>query len=149
MTVLKKILEYFATFCLGFVIYYTLEMIYDGSSHYAMGVLGGVSLIAIGALNDCAFTMKTPIWLQVIIGAAIITLLELVTGLLLNQDYAIWDYRNMPLNFKGQICLPFSGIWCICSLICILLQDFLNYKLFENSEKPKYYFWFVTDETKA
>lgn len=141
MEVVKKIFQYALIFAFGFFVYFTIELLWDGSSTYAMGILGGLSLISIGALNDCAFTMKTPIWLQMIVGCIIITLLELGTGLVLNMDYHIWDYRDMPCNFMGQICLAFSGIWLILSLACILIQDYLNYVLF-NADKPHYYWWF-------
>ena len=44
-------------------------------------------------------------------GDKIITAVELGAGLLLNRRYGIWDYRDMPLNFRGQICLPYSLLW--------------------------------------
>lgn len=89
-----------------------------------MFVLGGISLILVGLLNE---RKKPPsIILQMIEGGIIITILELITGLLFNQNYHIWDYRNIPLNFKGQICLPFSVVWCLLSFVAIKLDDFLR-----------------------
>ena len=44
-------------------------------------------------------------------GAGTITAVELVTGLLVNRRHRVWDYRNIPLNLYGQICLPFSLLW--------------------------------------
>ena len=35
----------------------------------------------------------------------------LAAGLLINRKYAVWDYRNVPFNFMGQICLPYSLLW--------------------------------------
>ena len=49
-------------------------------------------------------------------GSAICTTGELLTGLMLNRDHRIWDYSRLPLNFRGQICLPFSLIWMPVSL---------------------------------
>ena len=46
-----------------------------------------------------------------IIFLAAITGVELLTGLLVNRDYHVWDYRTLPGNFKGQVCLPFSLLW--------------------------------------
>jgi uncharacterized membrane protein len=41
---------------------------------------------------------------------------ELLTGLVFNRDHAIWDYRQLPLHLKGQICLPYSLLWMPLSL---------------------------------
>lgn len=141
MNIIKKILQYFILFCVGAVLYYSIECIWRGYSFGSMGILGGISLILVGAINDNAFTMKMPIWLQMIIGGLIITTLELIFGLIFNSDYKIWDYRNLSFNFKGQICLLFYFIWCFLSLIAIVLQDYLNYFFFEK-EKPHYYLCF-------
>ena len=52
-----------------------------------------------------------PPWVKAVAGAGIITAVELAAGLLVNRKYAIWDYRDTPLNFMGQICLPYSLLW--------------------------------------
>lgn len=142
MNIIKKILQYFILFCVGAVLYYSIECIWRGYSFGSMGILGGISLILVGSINDNVFTMKMPIWLQMIIGGIIITILELFFGLKFNVDYHIWDYRNISFNFKGQICLLFSFVWCLFSLIAIILQDYLNYFFFDKKEKPHYYLWF-------
>ena len=46
-----------------------------------------------------------------------ITAVELVTGLLVNRDFRVWDYRTLPGNFKGQVCLPFSLLWIPLSML--------------------------------
>ena len=43
--------------------------------------------------------------------------MELLTGLAVNQNYTVWDYRAMPLNFMGQICLTYSLLWVPVSLL--------------------------------
>lgn len=53
----------------------------------------------------------------------LITVLELIFGLLVNRNYRVWDYRRMPLNFLGQICLPFTLLWVPLSLIAMVLYD--------------------------
>ena len=40
-----------------------------------------------------------------------ITAVELGTGLLANRSYRVWDYRDMRLNYRGQICLLYSLYW--------------------------------------
>lgn len=138
---LKKSLQYALIFSFGFFIYFTIEMLYKGSSDYSMGILGGLSLILVGGINDCVIGEKWPIWIQMILGGVIITLLELFVGVTLNVDYHIWDYRNMWCNYRGQICLPFSIIWMALSFVAIVIQDYLNYYFFDGT-KPHYYFWF-------
>ena len=66
---------------------------------------GGVGFLLLGRLKHC------PPWIKAVAGAGVITAVELGVGLLLNRHYRIWDYRNSPLNFMGQICLPYSLLW--------------------------------------
>ena len=51
-----------------------------------------------------------PLWLQMLEGAAIVTVLELLVGLVVNRwlGWNVWDYSDMPLNLWGQVCLPFA-----------------------------------------
>ena len=45
----------------------------------------------------------------------LITLGELAVGLLVNRRFQVWDYRGMPLNFCGQICLLYTLFWMLLS----------------------------------
>lgn len=60
-----------------------------------------------------------------LIGAIIITVIELLLGIWFNLllGEGVWDYSNMPLNFMGQICLPFSLIWLALSAIIFKLIE--------------------------
>ena len=49
-----------------------------------------------------------------------ITAGEYVVSITLNQNYTIWDYRNMPFNIGGQVCLPF------CLYGCFFVFDFYS-----------------------
>lgn len=60
------------------------------------------------------------------LAAVLITTLELGCGLLVNRRYRVWDYRNMPFNFHGQICLPFTLLWLPVSLAAMLLYDWTD-----------------------
>ncbi len=59
-------------------------------------------------------------------GSAAITGVELGTGLLVNRDWQVWDYRALPGNFKGQICLPFSLLWIPLSAVGMWLYGILD-----------------------
>ena len=117
---MKQLIKYFTLFIIGGLLYILIEIIYRGHSHPLMFALGGLSLILVGLLDE---RKNSPIIVQMVMGGIIITVLELITGLLFNRQYQIWDYRNIPLNFKGQICLPFSLMWCVLSFIAIKLDN--------------------------
>lgn len=79
--------------------------------------------------------------LQCFVGSMIATLSEAVGGYYWNieNNLGIWNYSSLPLSFVGgQINLFFSLIWLLLSGICIILDDILRWKLYEE-ENPKYY----------
>ena len=43
--------------------------------------------------------------------------------MLINRDYAVWDYRARPGNFMGQICPLYMALWLPASLAILLLYD--------------------------
>ena len=84
-----------------------------------------------------------PIWLQGLIGDAVIVAIELLSGYILNirMGLGVWDYSNLPMNFLGQICLPFAILWFPVAVFGIIIDDYLRYWFFKE-EKPQYYLWF-------
>ena len=96
-------------FYLGGAAYMTLEFLWRGRSHGSMFLLGGLCFLGMGRLVR-GFT-RVPLAVKVILGAAMVTALELLAGLLVNRQYAVWDYRSLPYNYKGHICLNFSLLW--------------------------------------
>lgn len=55
---------------------------------------------------------------EILILGLIMTLLELITGLLfLKQGIRLWDYRDRKYNYKGVICPLFTVIWTIVGAI--------------------------------
>ena len=126
---------------LGFIggtTYYMIEIMYRGYSHWTMGLLGAFCFIFIGLINEY-LSWDTPLWLQGLIGSGIVTTLEFIFGCVLNLwlGLGIWNYSLLPINILGQICLPFSLIWVVLSIIAIILDDWLRYWLFKE-DKPKY-----------
>lgn len=101
-------------FSLGGGGYVGLELLWRGRSHSSMFVAGGLCFLLLGSLNRVRPTLPLP--LRCIAGAGVITGVELLTGLLANKDYRIWDYRQMPFHFHGQICLPYSLLWIPVSM---------------------------------
>lgn len=101
--------------------YVLLELLYRGRSHWSMFALGGACFLAIGIPGRRL--RRRHLALRSLLGAATITAGELLCGLTLNRDHAIWDYRRLPLNFQGQICLPFSLIWIGVSALAAVLFE--------------------------
>lgn len=122
----------------GGFIYCLLEIAFRGRTHWSMGMVGGLSFLICGLVNEY-FSMDMLIWKQMIICAILITLVEFVSGCILNLWFGlgIWDYSNIPFNILGQICLPFTVIWFLLSLPAILLDDYIRYWFFRE-EHPRY-----------
>ena len=99
--------KYPILFCAGGGSYVLLEFLWRGWSHGSMFLAGGTSFLLLGQLSGAKIH---PVW-KAVLGAGVITGVELAVGLLFNRNYQVWDYRKVPLSFMGQICLPFSLLW--------------------------------------
>lgn len=107
-------------------IYVTVEVFYRGHSTISMWFVGGLCGLLVGLINE--YTPKMPIFLQMLLGAVIITVIEFISGYILNIKLGlnVWDYSHTPFNFMGQICLPFSICWVLLSYPAIVLDDYLR-----------------------
>lgn len=112
-------------FYLGGMSYCGLELLWRGRTHGSMFLLGGGCFLLLGRLGRSAL----PLPLRAVVGGLAITAGELVTGLLVNRQYHVWDYRGLPLNFQGQICLLYSLLWVLLSPIGWGLHQGLNRRL--------------------
>ena len=72
-----------------------------------MFAAGGICFLLLGKIRK----LPVPFAVKPLLGAGTITAVELGTGLLVNRDHHVWDYRASPMNYRGQICLPFSLLW--------------------------------------
>lgn len=138
MTMKRKLCKHLMLFCIGGGLYVLIEVLARGRSHWSMALLGGACFLAIGAINEHIPWEAGLVW-QMLLGGGIITVLELLTGLIVNVwlGWGIWNYSNMPLNLWGQICLPYSLLWVLLSLAPVWLDDWLRWKLF-GEEEPHY-----------
>ena len=105
MGVLKK----GSLFFLGGTGYVGLELLWRGYSHGSMFFAGGACFLLLGGLERAQ--PRLPLLPRAVLGAGIITMVELAAGLAVNRDYHVWDYRNLPGNFMGQICPQYSLLW--------------------------------------
>ena len=112
-------------FTVGGGAYMGLELLWRGWSHGSMFLAGGSCFLLLGELDK----KRLPIPIRAALGAGVITMVEYAAGLLFNRSYAVWDYRDQPLNLHGQICLPFSLIWMPVGLGGMMLYRLLDKKI--------------------
>jgi len=122
-------------FLLGGTGYIVLELLWRGWSHFSMFLAGGSCFLLLGKLHTVR--PRLPLPLRGIVGAGIITMVELLSGLVFNRSYSVWDYRSLPGNFHGQICLPFFLLWIPLSLAAMFLYGWLDKKINSYPESPK------------
>lgn len=106
---------------LGLAGYPALELLWRRRTHWSMALAGAVTLPLLGAL---ARRKKLPYGRRCLMGALLITGIELIFGcifnLLLRQN--VWSYRHRRCNLRGQICLFASLRWYgLCLLLLPLL----------------------------
>ena len=114
-------------FCIGGAGYVALEYLWRGWSHSSMFLAGGSCFLLLGKLNTVRPRLNLP--LRGLAGAGIITMVELLAGLLVNRDYRVWDYRGLPMNYHGQICLRFFLLWIPISLLAMGLYRWLSRRI--------------------
>lgn len=112
-------------FSFGGGAYVGLELLWRGRSHVSMFGAGGLCFLLLGRLEKQRLSLPV----RAAAGAGIITAVELGTGLLVNRKYRVWDYRQVPGNFRGQICPAFTLLWAPLSLGAMGVYRWLDGKL--------------------
>ena len=120
---LNNITKNIIIFLIFGISYYLLEILWRGYSHWTMIIVGGLCGLLIGLINEITPKMNTV--LQMLLGSVIVTIIEFVTGYIINikLDLNIWDYSNLKFNILGQVSLLFSMLWFFLSYIVIKLDD--------------------------
>lgn len=64
---------------------------------------------------------KENAWLIFILGALSASCMELVTGSFMEKTFHVkyWDYSDLPLNYKGHVCLFVSLFWGALSVLMV------------------------------
>ena len=119
-----KIWKKSVLFYLGGSIYMALELLWRGRTHGSMFLAGGTCFLLIGHQGELPNPL--PLLARALIGAGIVTMVELGFGLLANRSYQVWDYRDQPGNLWGQVCPLFSLLWIPVSLAAIVLYGKLD-----------------------
>lgn len=105
-------------FMFGAFVYGMIEIIWRGYTHPSMLLLGGICFSVIFILEGEISHLN--IFFRCLIYALIISASEFVFGVISNiwLKLDIWDYSNVPMNILGQICLPYTALWYLLSLVC-------------------------------
>lgn len=109
-------------FLLGAAGYPALELLWRGRTHRSMALAGGLSMMMLHRING----LQTGRMRKAVMGGLGITAIEAACGMIWNRSHQVWDYRKMPLNWKGQICLPYTALWCLLSVAALQLDKGLN-----------------------
>lgn len=124
-----KIWKEAVIFYIGGMFYCTVELLWRQWTHGSMFLLGGLCFYLVGGLDK---RFRMPVLAQMLLGALIVTFFEFWTGILVNRvmHLNVWDYSHVPMNFMGQICVPFTLLWFPLSGIGIFCEDYLRHALF-------------------
>ena len=106
-------------FLLGAAGYPVLELCWRGRTHPAMALAGGICCWGLDRLRRS----KPPWWAVPLLSGGMITAVEAAAGLLWNRQHQIWDYRGIPGNWRGQVCIPYALLWSILGTAAV---SFLN-----------------------
>ncbi len=126
-----RIKEVLTVYLLGSVGYRFIEILWRGRTHWTMGLLGGICILWI-----YCFEQKMPelsLVKKAFISAAVITLAELVCGLVVNKWLLlnVWDYSEMKYNFLGQISLLYSLFWFLLCIMAHPLCRIIRHRVFD------------------
>lgn len=100
-----------------------------------MPLAGGLCLVLILFVSG----IRCPLWHKWLMGTAIITTIEYITGCIVNlaAGMQVWDYSMERVNLMGQICPRFCVYWfclsvpatALCGLLRRLFQLERNFSL--------------------
>ena len=115
-------------FCVGGGAYTVIELLWRGRSHWSMFMLGGTCFHLIGSIGNRL--RRCGLLTVAATCAGVITIVEYISGRILNKrlKLCVWDYSNMPLNLHGQVCLLYSALWGMLSVIALPLYCLINKK---------------------
>ncbi|MBQ9609675.1 MAG: hypothetical protein IJV15_09575 [Lachnospiraceae bacterium] len=136
-----NIIEDLIIWCTGGLFYFYLEIAFRNYSHYSMIICGGLCFLLVGRVGRKIIIKEDSIWKMIfkimLYGGLIITSLEFITGVLVNMifDMNVWSYSGLRYNLYGQICLLYSLLWSLLSLVCVYIEGLIRTFIFETKNK--------------
>nr|DAZ81222.1 MAG TPA: Putative ABC-transporter type IV [Caudoviricetes sp.] len=136
---MKNFIKYLLLLTFSGYIYVCIELLFRGRSDITMMFCASICVIPMIYLNNI-FTYEVDFLLQLILCTIFATFVEYIFGIIFNTNYHIWDYRNMPYNIDGMICLPFSLLWMFIAAWVIPLMDWIDCHIFSYKPEIKPYY---------
>lgn len=135
---MKRFIASAATFLVGGAIYCLIELAFRGYTAPSMFILAGCCGLVMAGLNNI-FTYDMPFELQVLLSSLACIGGEFITGMIVNRQFNIWDYRGLPGTFAfGQLNLFFCAAWVVLSIVGIPLLDYVEWKFMGDEQRPYY-----------
>lgn len=139
---MKKFIGKLGLFLSCGFIYYMIEILFRGWSHWSMFVLTGfLGVFCIDSINntlsfDCDYIV------QILISTILCTIGEGISGIILNVwlQLNVWDYSKMNFGtfFFGQCNVLFCFAWMLIISIIIFYCDAYNYYILKIEPCPYY-----------
>lgn len=128
-------MKYAILYSVGALSYGAIELLFRGRTHWTMLLAGGGCLVLIYLLDR----MHQSLWKTCLMGGAVITAVEFVTGIIVNilLGWDVWSYGQMPYNLLGQICPLFTVFWVGLSLPAVMLCRLLDRGVFSNFKRSE------------
>lgn len=125
----------FMLFSIGAVGYGLIEIIWRGYTHWSMLGAGGICFMFFGGISEKL--KKAGLFIKGLIGSTFITGIEFIFGVIFNiiLKKNVWDYSKMPLNIIGQVCMPYSCLWVLLSIVAIPFAGKINKRLVGKQSK--------------
>jgi hypothetical protein len=139
---MKKFIGKLGLFLSCGFIYYMIEILFRGWSHWSMFVLTGfLGVFCIDSINntlsfDCDYIV------QILISTILCTIGEGISGIILNVwlQLNVWDYSKITFGtfFFGQCNVLFCFAWMLIISIIIFYCDAYNYYILKIEPCPYY-----------
>jgi len=134
MRKILNVLKILVILSIGGFGYALIETLVRGFTHWSMIMTGAAVFLTLYYLNKQF--KDTPLTLKAIVGSLIITLYELLAGVIVNLWFKmnVWDYSHFKYDLWGQICPRFVAIWFV---LCFILatSDYIIRKIWYTGYK--------------
>ena len=131
-----KLSQLLFSFLMGYFCYSLVEIVLRGYTHWTMCLTGGFVMTILYAINS---RRTMTLMKSCALGSLFITMTELAVGIFDNiiMHWNVWDYSDMPFNFLGQICIPFSAFWFVLCIPARLLCRIISARFCNKKAVPK------------
>lgn len=130
----------------GGTVYFLLEVAYKtitGKPEMISWTMIVLAMLLTIPVERCGYQLpwEVPLLVQALACASLVTVVELIAGLILNVllGLYIWDYSHLWGNFMGQICPEFFLVWWGLCLAFIPAFDWLRWSI-AGGQRPTYKF---------